>query len=184
MFENLILCFDLSDGNYKVQESLAEVATDDDGSALPKTIDEFVSLLHSIISLMTRGELQSIPQVQKLINKLYKVNRRGFTTSQRTIVADKLAQIGGAKIICRYLEQLRTWMEKNKEAAVCYQLLKDLCCNFCEDSFKLCKHFGDNGMIEDCVRDLKKLRSIYKANTVCVQLCLVLFYFEVFFWVR
>ena len=110
----------------------------------------------------------SIPVVREVVkHQMDEIYHKVTDRKLRRLAADKLANMGGAEIITKYLMFLnRLGIDKNEDVAELYNSLRSVCWNYSDNSLVLAKKFGESGLILFLIKELQHLSSNYRRSQV------------------
>lgn len=85
----------------------------------------------------------------------------------RQLMGDKLAEIGGAKVILEYLKFLPpASMGDHADIFICYDSLLNVCVSYSDNSLKFARDLIDHDILSIVIHDLKKFKDSYKDSKV------------------
>ena len=141
---------------------------------MPETVSEYLEVMETGLAMMKTKSIEYISEIYQLVKCLNKVQLKALTNKQRQQAADTLADRNGAEIIAEYMVILNRNLRVHDDALPCYRLLRDLCFNYSEHSFLLCKKIAKTSTFTTCISDMVKYKDIYQGNEVCMKVIFII----------
>ena len=124
--------------------------------------------LKNAVDRLRKTDQNALPTVKEVVRlQLDEIYHKIKDRKLKRLAADRLAEMDAAEVFTSYLKFLHgLGIDKNGVVSEVYNSLRSVCWNYSDNSLLLSKKFGQAGLLEFLIKELRDLSGHYRRSNV------------------